>query len=134
MLEYQGWNSRGDARLPHDGERTNMARFQYVILSRAEAGREAEFAAWYDGVHLADVARVEGVVSARRYPIRWISAETVDAPPWRSLAIYEIESDDPDTVIARIAEASGSIAMPISEALSMDGLVQILTGPESGRG
>lgn len=111
-----------------------MARFQYVILSRAEPDRENEFATWYDGVHLADVVRVDGVVSARRYPIRWIRAETVETPQWRSLAIYEIESDDPDAVIARIAETSGSDAMPISDALSLDGLVQILTGPESGRG
>ena len=111
-----------------------MAIYQYVILSCATVDQEAEFDLWYDGVHLADVARVDGVVSARRYPILSRICDSADMPNWRSLAIYEIDAEDPQAVIANIAEKSGTDAMPLSDAISMDGLVQILAGVESGRG
>ena len=44
-----------------------MARFQYVILSRAAPGREDEFVAWYRDRHLADVCRMPGVVGGKLY-------------------------------------------------------------------
>lgn len=110
-----------------------MPIYQYVILSSAVAGREAECDSWYDDVHLADVARVAGVVSARRFPIVSRKCDSLDIPAWRSLAIYEIGSETPEQVIAEIAALSGSEAMPISEALALNGLVEILAAPLSGQ-
>jgi hypothetical protein len=41
-------------------------------------------------------------------------------------AIYEIESDDPQSVLRAIASASGTEAVPLTEALDKTGMVQLL--------
>jgi hypothetical protein len=110
-----------------------MARYQYVILGQAVQGREDEFDAWYDNQHLGDVARIRGVVSARRFNVEWQKTTELEAPHWRSLAIYEIEADDPRAVVAAISAASGTEAMPISDAMTKSGLVQVLGGPAKPR-
>lgn len=106
-----------------------MAIHQYVILSRAVPGQEAEFERWYDEQHLGDVARVPGVVSARRFKIGWQNTTALDAPQWQSLAIYEIDAADPKAVIAAIGAVAGSAVMPLSDAMTQDGMVQLLAGP-----
>lgn len=104
-----------------------MPRHHYVILSQAEPGREAEFDQWYDTQHLSDVCKVDGVVSARRFIIDVQKVTELDgAPRWTSLAIYEIESDDPTGVMNAISEVAGSDAMPLSDALSQTGMIQLL--------
>ena len=103
-----------------------MARHQYVILSRAVAGREGEYDSWYDNQHLGDVARIPGVVSAKRFPVAWQKTTELDAPQWRSVAVYEIESEDPQAVVAAISAASGTEAMPFSDAMTKSGMVQLL--------
>jgi hypothetical protein len=108
---------------------TAVARYSYVVLTRAVAGREAEFTRWYDERHLADVLRVRGIVSARRFDLVEQKTTNLDAPQWNSLAIYEIESDDPQAVMSAISALSGSTAMPLSEALNKDGMIQLLAKP-----
>jgi hypothetical protein len=103
-----------------------MARYQYVILAAAVPGREAEFEHWYDEQHLADVVNIEGVVNARRFRIVDQKVTNLDAPGWRSLAIYDIESEDPQAVLATISAAAGTDAMPLTEAMTRTGLVQLL--------
>ena len=103
-----------------------MARFHHLVLLRAVEGREAEFDEWYDTRHLADVAKIEGVVSARRFNVDWQKARDFEAPAWRSLAIYEIEADDPHVVLAAISAASDTEAMPLSDAMTKDGMLRLL--------
>jgi hypothetical protein len=111
-----------------------MARFQFVVLTRAAPGREAEFDDWYDNRHLPDVVAVEGVVSARRFNIEQQSETDFAAPSWRSLAIYELEADDPQRVIAAISAAANTDAMMISESLSREGLVTLVATPRGSAG
>ncbi len=108
-----------------------MARYEYVILSQAVEGRQEEFERWYDEVHLVDVLKIPGVVSARR--CRIVSAQTTNlaAPSWSSLATYEMETDDPGAVKAAISAAARTDAMPLSDALNLDGMVQIIAQPVS---
>jgi hypothetical protein len=108
-----------------------MARYQYVILSQSVAGEQEKFERWYDEVHLADVVKVPGVVSARRFRIKSQVVEGIEAPAWCSLAIYEMETDDPEKVKRTIYKLSGSEAMPLSDALSMDGMIQLIVEPTS---
>jgi len=66
----------------------------FLALSRPRAGREAEFNAWYDAHHLSDVVTfAPGFVRGRRY---LASADQAGgpAPPWVSLAIYDLHTDD----------------------------------------
>jgi hypothetical protein len=106
-----------------------MARYQYVILSRSVEGEQEKFERWYDEVHLADVLKVPGVVSARRFRVMSQVVEGIVAPAWCSLAIYEMETDDPEKVKRSIYKLSGSEAMPLSDALSMDGMIQLIVEP-----
>jgi hypothetical protein len=102
-----------------------MAVYQYMVLVSAVAGREAEFDAWYDGRHLADVAQVPGVTQARRFPI--VSIEASGNPAWRSLAIYELRTEgDPNEILAEIKRRSGTEAMPLPDCVDKRGLVQVV--------
>lgn len=102
-----------------------MARYQYVVMTEALPGREAEFEEWYANQHIPDVARVPGVIAARRFHIDKVISGP-DGAAWINLAIYEIESDDPDTVLAAIKARAGTDEMPMTDALARSSMVQVL--------
>jgi hypothetical protein len=102
-----------------------MARFTYAVLSRAVAGREDEFVAWYRDRHFADVLRMPGVVGGKLVAVDFQRVYDLDAAPqWTLLTLYELEGDDPATMIDSIRAASGSDDMPMSDALTKAGMVQ----------
>jgi epsilon-lactone hydrolase len=111
-----------------------VARYSYVVLTRAVPGREAEFDRWYDERHLADVLRIPGIISARRFNLVYQKTTNLEAPPWRSLAIYEIEADDPQAVMNAISSVSGTEVMPLTEALNKDGMIQLIAEPSRSIG
>jgi hypothetical protein len=110
-----------------------MGRYNYVVLTRSQPGREAEFLRWYDEQHLGDVARIPGVVAARRFNVVHQKVVNLDAPQWQSMAIYEIEHNDPQSVLRAIYAASGSEAMPSTDAYNRDGLIEIVGEPVGNR-
>ena len=102
-----------------------MARFQYVILSRAAPGREDEFVAWYRDRHLADVCRMPGVVGGKLDRMDFQRVYELDAAPqWTLMTIYELEGDDPAAIIDTIRAASGTESMPATDALTKAGMIQ----------
>jgi len=103
-----------------------MPRYQYVVLGCAVPGREQEFDAWYDGQHLADVKKVPGVLNAKRFNVVFQKVYTIALPAYRSMAIYEIETEDPQAFLAGISALSGTDAMPYSDAMTKDGLIQVV--------
>lgn len=92
-----------------------MPRFLYAALSDPLPGREQDFEAWYDEVHLAQVVDVPGFVSAQRYA----AVETCDGPIQRrgTLVLYEIEAEDPAAVIAALRARRGTELLTPSDAL-----------------
>lgn len=106
-----------------------MARFEYVVLSRCTPGGEQEFESWYNGRHMEDVCRVDGVVSARLARICLQKVYDLDAPQWGYITTYVLEADDPQDVIDGILAVSGSEAMPLSPALDKTGMVQAIGEP-----
>jgi hypothetical protein len=46
-----------------------MARYNYLVISNARAGRESEFDRWYTEQHLHDVLRVPGFIAAQRFEV-----------------------------------------------------------------
>ena len=92
-----------------------MAKFRLVVFTNPVPGREDEYDTWYNEVHLGDVLAVPGVVAAQRFKLR---APVMGELPTGNLALYEIDADDPDAVIAEIMSRAGTEAMPLSEALS----------------
>lgn len=101
-----------------------MARFTYTILSSAVPGREDEFAAWYRDRHLADVLKIPGVMSGRVFQLDFQRVYDLDAPSWTLMTIYELEGDEPSTIIDSIRAASGSEGMPMTDALTKAGMIQ----------
>lgn len=103
-----------------------MARYQYVVLSRALPGRQDEFETWYDKHHFADLLKIPEIVSGSRSRVLMRHAPDFGEPQWCSLAIYEIEAENPGEVLARIETLANTDEMPISEALDQTGIVQLL--------
>ena len=101
-----------------------MARFQYVILSRSKPGHEEEYVRWYAEQHLADVCRIEGVISGALPRLALQKVYDLNAPQWTLMTIYELEADNPQTVIDAILATAGSDVMPLTDALDRSGMVQ----------
>jgi hypothetical protein len=105
-----------------------MAIYQYIIMMSAAPGRLEEFEHWYDNQHLRDVVAVPGVRSARRYRLlSELGAEyDVLQPRWNSLAIYELDTDDPVLLARHIRSLAGSAAMPMSDAVTKVGMLKMV--------
>ncbi|MBX3510525.1 MAG: hypothetical protein KF700_04940 [Hyphomonadaceae bacterium] len=102
-----------------------MATYHWIIISRAVAGQEKEFNDWYDNQHLKDVANVPGIKSAKRFRVLTDSGATVaQGKPYDSIAIYELETDDPVSIAQKLKELAGTAAMPMSAALERADLQQ----------
>jgi len=90
-------------------------RHQFLVLTNPVEGREDEYNDWYDNVHLDDVLAVDGFVAAQRFRLSTELAGRHPSP-WRYLAIYEIEADDPAAALTRLQKVAGG-GMVISSAL-----------------
>ena len=95
-----------------------------LVFSNPVEGRDEEFNAWYDSVHLSDVLAVDGVVSAQRFEIEHVDAPEVDGAPTppppahRYLALYELDRDG-NRVMAEFVARLTSGEMKLSEALDL---------------
>ena len=80
-----------------------MAHYKLVVLSEPTPGQEDEYNRWYNDVHLGEVVRVPGFVSAQRFSLHTPMGGEF---PHKYLSIYEIDCDDPQQVLdALVAEA-----------------------------
>jgi len=103
-----------------------MPIFHYVVLTDAKPGRLDEFEAWYDRQHLKDAVAVPEIRSAKRYRLISKITEQVEPAPWCSLAIYEIDADDPLEVTRKLSAMAHTDAMPISDSLVWDTRLKII--------
>ena len=92
-----------------------MARHQLLALTNPVAGREAEFERWYAERHIPDLLAVPGFVSGQLFQLS--DATGQNNPGWTWLAVYELETDDPDALMAEVRGRLGTDAMPVSDTL-----------------
>ncbi|WP_051361736.1 DUF4286 family protein [Solimonas soli] len=92
-----------------------MAKVLYVVFTRPAEGQEPDYNRWYDEQHLGDVLKVPGFVAAQRFQV--VGDNAMPAP---YLAIYEVETEDPEGIRARLEALAGSAAMPVSPAMDME--------------
>jgi hypothetical protein len=90
-----------------------VGRYVYVVRTNPVEGRDREYNRWYDEVHLKDVCSFPGFTGARRF--RLADGES----PYRYLALYEMETDDPGRDLAALTAAAGTERMRISDALDL---------------
>ena len=104
-----------------------MPHFKYVVFTEPKPGQDDAYNDWYDSQHLAEVIEVEGFVAAQRFKI--VETDHNTQPASRYLAIYEIEADDPKTVLDRLVAIGTGGGMVIGDALDRASAKTILYQP-----
>jgi hypothetical protein len=92
-----------------------MPRYKLVVLTSPLEGREAEYHDWYQNTHLHQVVALDGFTSAQRYKLTAALAEHETFP---FLAIYEVETDDIEAVLAEMKSRAGTELLTISDTLA----------------
>lgn len=77
----------------------------YLVRSNcSDPSRHDEFNKWYDDVHIPHVLRAPGMVGAKRYRLA-----TKGANEAQYLAIYEMDTPDPEQVLTDIRAQSAGL-------------------------
>lgn len=93
---------------------------KFLVFSNPVAGREDDYNAWYDDVHLGDVCRVPGVLGATRYDLVDTSGDDAPAPAHRYLAVYDLDpAVAPAEVLGVLMARFGTPDMAASDALDL---------------
>ena len=72
-----------------------------VVLTEPAAAKEAEFDDYYENVHLDEVLATTGWQTAQRFQL---TDQIGQKCPLPFLALYEVETDDPNAVIRTMSE------------------------------
>lgn len=100
-----------------------MARYKMLVFSEPFEGKDEAFNAWYTGRHLADICALEGFAAAQRFTLHSVSmGKSLN----RYLAIYDVETDDPDWVIENMFAHRDTPAMPIAPEFNLDATTVML--------
>ena len=82
-------------------------RYILHVTSRAVSGREAEYDRWYDEVHSAEMCRLPGILSCTRY--RELDMTGTETGVF--IADYEVETDDPASLLNSVFAAAPTMQM-----------------------
>lgn len=94
-----------------------MRRFKMLVFSEPFEGKDDAFNDWYTGRHLEDICGLDGFTAAQRFKLHSVSmGKTLN----RYLAIYDVETDDPDWVIENMFANRDTPAMPIAPEFNLD--------------
>ncbi|HKX78910.1 MAG TPA: hypothetical protein VJM34_10370 [Novosphingobium sp.] len=106
-----------------------MARYDWLVFSNCAPGEDDSFNRWYDEIHIPDLLRIPGVVGATRSRLSApqlrvnedgsmdvCDAEGISAR-FGYLAVYELETDDPERVLDEVIKRAGTPEMLLSEHL-----------------
>lgn len=73
-----------------------MALYTTIHLHNVPAGRDAEYATWFDGSHREALAHLRGFKSADRYEVAPEQIMADIAQPWRYVSIYDFDHPQPE--------------------------------------
>jgi hypothetical protein len=104
-----------------------MKKCVLLAMTNAVDGREREFNEGYTSRHIHDILKVAGVVSAQRFQCR------AGQEAFGFLALYELETDDPERVLAEIRERDRNGTHVMSEAVDRNNLFAGLFEPITER-
>ncbi len=82
-------------------------RYLLQITSQALTGREADYNRWYEDRHIHDVLALPGFLTCERFERQFAN------PPRATefVAIYEIDTDDPDALLTSLFDAASTMQM-----------------------
>lgn len=73
-----------------------MSLYTTIYLHNVTAGREDDYARWFDGQHREDLARLRGFRSADRYEVTPLQVMPDILQPWRFLSVYDFDYPAPE--------------------------------------
>lgn len=97
-----------------------MSKYKMVVLSNPVAGRDQEYLEWYKNVHVPDAKALAGVTSGALFRV-------VDDKPWKYMAEYDLECDDPARWWAYAQEEMKK--MVLSDAFDFNTVVSVIVEP-----
>lgn len=107
-----------------------MAKYLFLVFTTPQPGQDDEYNSWYNDQHLDDVLQAKGFTAAQRFRVE----PQFGAPEIRPyLAIYEIESDDPQASLGDLSGRAGTALMQITDALDSEASVTYLATPLTAR-
>ena len=80
-----------------------MALYTTIHLHNVTAGKDADYATWFDGPHRAALGRLRGFVSADRFALTPQQIMPDIAQPWRFLSLYDFDLPDPKIDLPALA-------------------------------
>ena len=96
-------------------------KYTLIVYTSPAEGREDEYNAWYDDVHLAEFSALPGVINGRRFKV------TGAAQP-QYAALYEL-SAHPDEVMAAMNAGVKDGTVRMTDALDLGSLSMITLEP-----
>jgi hypothetical protein len=110
-----------------------MSRHLLLVFANAAPGRDADFNAWYDDIHLPEALdRLPGAVRARRYRLsaHQPNREVTTRSDWEYLAMYEFD----EVAASAITDGLGAAGFTSADGSVGDGLLSWLyveAGPKA---
>jgi len=95
-----------------------MAKYVMVVPTVPMQGQDDDYNAWYDNIHVGEVCAIPGIDSCRRFDA--MPNSSPNEPPSPYLAIYEIETDDIDGVVAELSRQAEAGEMNMSPSLDLE--------------
>lgn len=80
-----------------------MTLFTTIHLHNVAKGQEEDYAAWFDGEHQQELARLRGFISADRYEVTPEQIMPDIAQPWRFMSVYEFDYPSPEIDLPALA-------------------------------
>jgi hypothetical protein len=91
-----------------------LPSYKLVIMSNPVPDREDDYNDWYQNIHLGQLMTLPGFKSAQRFR-RVRSLVEGDTHPY--LAVYELETDDIDSVLDGLRTAAANKRLTMSDTL-----------------
>ncbi|MCZ6710200.1 MAG: hypothetical protein O7B25_07545 [Gammaproteobacteria bacterium] len=108
-----------------------MSKFILVVQSNATGGADDEYNDWYNNTHIGEVLQLNGFTAAQRFTAK--GDPVAGSSSHRYLAIYEMETDDPQAVLDSLSAAVGDGTIHMSDAIDTNGVSAVLFEPISAR-
>lgn len=98
-------------------------QYTLIVYTSPADGREDEYNAWYDDIHLAEFCALPGVINGRRFKVE------ADGKP-QYAAIYEL-SNHPDEVMASMNDGIKNGTVHMSDAIDAKSLKLVTLTPRA---
>ena len=80
-----------------------MALYTIIHLYNVPAGKEDEYATWFDGDHQTELGRLRGFKQTERYEVAKEQIMPDILQPWRYLSVYDFDTSTPEIDLPALA-------------------------------